>query len=49
MPIFLSNNWENHFKNDPTNEDNNKTMDQLIALFAPNVSTEDCLAHSLKE
>ena len=35
MPIFLGNNWENHLKDNPTNEDNNNTMDQIIALFAP--------------
>ena len=49
MPIFLVNNWENHFKDNPTNEDNNKTMDQLIALFAPTVDLDTCLANSLNE
>ena len=49
MPILLGNNWDNHFKNNPTNEDNNKTMDQLIALFAPTIDLENCLANSLNE
>ena len=49
MPILLGNNWENHFKENPTNEDNDKTMDQLIALFAPTVDLDTCLANSLNE
>ena len=49
MTIFLANNWENHFKENPTNEDNIKTMDQLIDLFAPNITIYDCLYNSLKE
>ena len=49
MPFFLGNNWENHFKDNPTNEDNNKTMDQLIALFTPTVDLGNCLANSLNE
>ena len=43
MPIFLGNNLENHFKNNPTSEDKNKTMDQLIALFEPTVDLDTCL------
>ena len=49
MPILLGNNWDNHFKNNPTNEDNDKTMDQLIELFAPTVNLDNCLANSLNE
>ena len=49
MPIFLGNNWENHFKDNPTNKDNNKMMDQLIALFAPTVDLDTCLSNSLNE
>ena len=49
MPILLGNNWENHFKNNPTNEDNKKMMDQLIALFSPTVDLDNCLANSLNE
>ena len=49
MPIFLSNNWENHFKENPTKKDNNKTMDHLIDLFVPNMTINYCLSKSLKE
>ena len=49
MPIFLGNKWENHFNENPTNEYNNKTMDQLITLFAPSVDLDPCLSNSLNE
>ena len=49
MPILLVNNWEKHIKEKPTNKDNNKTMDQLIALFAPTVDLNTCIANSLNE
>ena len=49
MLIFLTNNWENHFKGNPMNKDNNKTMDHIINLFAPNITIDDCLSNSLKE
>ena len=49
MPILLGNNWENHFKDNPINEENDKTMDQLIVLFAPTVKLDTCLANSLNE
>ena len=49
MPILLGNNWENHFRYKTTNEDNEKTMDKLITLFAPNVNLNTCLANSLNK
>ena len=49
MPIFLINNWENHFKDKPANKDNNKTMYKLIPLFAPTVNLDTCLANSLNK
>ena len=49
MLIFLTNNWENHFKGNPMNKDNNKTMDHIINLFAPNITIDDCLSNSQKE
>ena len=49
MPIFLGNNWENHFKDNPTNKDNNKMMKQLIALFAPTIDLDACISNSINE
>ena len=49
MTILLGKNWENHFKNNPKNEDDDKTMDQLIALFAPTIDLNTCLANSLNK
>ena len=41
MPIMLANNWENFFKDNPTNEDSNKTMVALFELFgAPKTPAE---------
>ena len=33
MSNILSNNWENHFKEHPSNEANNKIMDELFEIF----------------
>ena len=49
MPILLGNNWENHFKDNLTNEANDKMMDQLIKLFAPTVDLDTCLTNSLNK
>ena len=49
MTIFLANNWGDHFKENPKNEDNNKTIDQLIDLFAPRITIDDFLSNILKE
>ena len=49
MPVFLGNNWENNFKENRTDQDNNKKMDHLIDLFAPNITINDCISNSLKE
>ena len=49
MPILLGNNWENHFNENSTNKDKDKMIDQLIAIFAPTVDLDTCLANSLNK
>ena len=48
MSIIMSNNWENHFKDHPSNEVRNKTMSALLSRF--NLTTPaDCLAYAIEE
>ena len=49
MPMLLWDIWENHFKDNPKNKDNDKTVDQLIALFVATVNLDTCLANSTNE
>ena len=48
MSRILSNNWENYFKDHPSNEASNKTMDELFTNF--NLTTSSaCLASTIEE
>ena len=47
--INLTNNWENHFRDNPTNEVNNKTMVQLMESFGAGIPTADCLVKATEE
>ena len=49
MPSTLANNWENHFKDRPSNELSDKTMEALLESFANNKSLDDCLISALEE
>ena len=49
MHSTLANNWENHFRDRPSNELSNKTMPALLESFANKKSIEDCLTSALEE
>ena len=49
MPIMLANNWENFFKDNPTNEDSNKTMVALFELFGAPKNPAKCLQAAIEE
>ena len=49
MHSTLANNWENHFKDRPSNELSNKTMPALLESFANSKSLDDCLTSALEE
>ena len=46
MPIMLANNWENFFKDHPSNKDSNRTMETLFELFSAPKTTAECLQAS---
>jgi len=48
MSNILANNWENHFKDHPSNEGSNKTMSELFLSFNL-TSPDDCLASAIEE
>ena len=49
MPITQSNNWENHFRDNPENEVSNRTSDALMRNFHQDVSVDDYLANGIEE
>ena len=49
MPIMLANNWENFFKDNPINEDSNKTMAALFELFGAPKTPAECLQAAIEE
>ena len=49
MPIILANNWENFFKENPLNEESNRTMQQLFELFGANQNFAQCLESAINE
>ena len=49
MSSIMSNNWENHLKDDPSNEFSNKTMDKLFDAFAPAKTPAMCLTEAIAE
>ena len=49
LPITLTNNWENHFCENPTNEANNKTTVQSTTSFGAGIQSVDCLVKTTEE
>ena len=49
MPSTLANNWENHFKDRPSNQLSNKTMSALLESFDNDKSLDHCLTTALEE
>jgi len=49
MPTILANNWENFFKDHPSNEQSNKTMEALLDGFKTAKSLADCLQFAIEE
>ena len=45
----MANNWENHLKDDPSNEFSNKTMDKLFEAFGPTKDPATCMIEALSE
>ena len=49
MNTIMSNNWENHLKDDPSNEFSNKTMVELFSSFGPTKTPDTCLDEAVSE
>ena len=49
MTTTMANNWENHLKDDPSNEFSNKTMDKLFEAFGPTKDPATCMIEALSE
>ena len=49
MTTIMANNWENHLKDDPSNEFSNKTMDKLFEAFDLTKIPSPCMIEAISK